>query len=495
MQKRLLISVLGICLCVVAQVCVSYAADLDIDTGSPFLYPEYSKRISMDFQDARLVDVLKIFSQQTNLNLITSEDLANKKVTVYLDNVPVELALEQMLRANNLTYQIQPESNIYLIKQLQKPEVELLTRVYTLKNATVGTAKLLKTLKLKSEDDQDLTFDVDPQRTGILGVIKGIITSQGKVVEDPRTNSLIITDIATNFPHIEAALERLDVPVVQILIEVEMLEVTKETADKIGVKMGDTPLTVFGAQRDIVYPWNQNRLLDKGFAFVDPEYRVGTIDASGLSATLQFLRTQSDTKNLARPRILTLNNEAAQIKISTDEAIGLKTQTTATEGVGSSSVEAERVQTGVFLTVTPQANKATGEILMAVSPKVIIARTGATFSGTTFRDPESRGSQSILRVKSGDTVIIGGLLREDTSKTTTKVPILGDIPLIGGAFRHKDDSVKERELVIFLTPHILGETDISKTVKFNAAPEIMREQDIPIKKAKEIEKELSSIGR
>ena len=133
--------------------------------------------------------------------------------------------------------------------------------------------------------------------------------------------------------------------------------------------------------------------------------------------------------------------------------------------------------------------------MMAIAPKVIIARTGATFGGTTFRDPETRGAQSILRVKTGDTIIIGGLMREDTSKTITKVPILGDIPLLGAAFRHRDESVKERELMIFITPHIVGEPIFPNTTKFKSAPTIVREQDIPINRAKEIERELSSIKK
>src|SRR3989338_5669699 len=118
---------------------------------------------------------------------------------------------------------------------------------------------------------------------------------------------------------------------------------------------------------------------------------------------LQLLKTETDTKSLARPRILTLNNETAQIRISTNEAIGLKTsQTSAGGNLSTQTLEAERSKTGISLTVTPQANLATGNIKMAISPKVIQARQGATFSGQTFRDPEERGTQAILEVPDGD---------------------------------------------------------------------------------------------
>ena len=478
------------------------AADITIDASSPFLDAEYSKKISMDFQDAALVDVLKIFSQQTNLNLVTAEEIANKRVTVYLDKVPVEQALEQVLRANNLTYELQPDSNIYIVKPLSKPDADLVTRVYALKHATVRSSKIQQTISISSGSDNSSSSSsggtaikqTDADTTGITAVITAILTSRGKIIEDPRTNSLIVTDIASNFSTIENAIARLDVSIPQILIEVEMLEVAKETADKIGIKPGDTPLDFNGGVRHHIYPWNQNSMLDKGrFVFDDPaEFEVGTLDASGLQATLQFLRTQSDTKNLARPRILTLNNEAAQIRIATNEAIGITTQTVAAEGVGSSSVEAERVQTGVFLTVTPQADLLTNEITMAIAPKVIIARTGSTFGGTTFRDPEERGSQSILRVKSGDTIIIGGLLRQDTAKTVTKLPVLGDIPFLGGAFRHRSETVTERELIIFITPHSVNEPRMTATVA-GSQQNFIREQDIPANRLDKMEKALTNV--
>jgi type II secretory pathway component GspD/PulD (secretin) len=228
--------------------------------------------------------------------------------------------------------------------------------------------------------------------------------------------------------------------------------------------------------------------------FEDQEYTEGTINASGLTLALELLRTDKNTKSLARPRILTLNNQPAQIKISTDEAIGSKTQTTAAEGLGASSVEAERVETGVFLTVTPQANILTGEITMAIFPKVVIARTGGTFSNITFKDPEERGSQSLLRVQSGDTVVIGGLIRSDVNNIQTKVPILGDIPFLGVAFRHKDNTKTDRELIIFITPHLINETPVPETDIAHTAP-LIREQNVPQNRLDQVEKELGDMEK
>ncbi|MFA5060228.1 MAG: secretin N-terminal domain-containing protein [Candidatus Omnitrophota bacterium] len=465
-----------------------------------FLNPQTSKTISMDFKDAALNDVLKIFSQQSGLNFIAEQEVIEKKITLFLDKVPVEQALEKILSANNLTYEIQADSNIFIVKSLGAPVKELVTRVYYLKNATVQSSKFNATINIEDEEDSEGTSNQNTMfgstgqaENGVASALKTILSESGKIVEDPRTNSIIVTDIPSQFPLIEQTIARLDVPVSQILIETEMLDVSKDNADKLGIKFGDTPLTFTGGERDHVYPWNQNNLLRKGFAFEEAEYRVGTISAAGLSATLQFLRTQTDTKNLARPRILTLNNQTAQIKISTNEAIGVQTVTDSAQSNATTTVEAERVQTGVFLTVTPQANLTTREITMAIAPRVIQARSGATFEGKTFKDPEERGTKSILRVQDGDTIILGGLLRTDLTNTTTKVPVLGDIPIVGAAFRHKDKSDIERELIIFITPHIVSDATTAKLALTTNPQDIVREQDVPESRRQQITDTLKRI--
>ena len=488
-------AIVSIALCILCSAKISAGAG--ITSSNAFTYPEYSKTISMDFKDAVLNDVLKIFSQQSGLNFIASQNVAERKVTLFLDKVPVEEALERILSANDLAYEIEPGSNIFIVKPSTRPAEELLTRIYNLKHATVRSSKLNSTVSILSDGESSQSSGESGASTtnefgnsaGIVAAIKTVLSRFGSIIEDPRTNSLVVTDLPRQFPLIEQAISRLDMPVPQILIEVEMLDVSKETGEQLGVKYGDTPLTFKGGERDVVYPWNQNRLLDKGFTFEDPEYRVGTISAAGLTMALQFLKSQTDTKNLARPRILTLNNETAQIMISTDEAIGIQTQTQSSEGSATSSVTAERVKTGVFLTVTPQVNLATREITLAIVPKVIEARTGGTFSGTTFKDPEERGTKSILRVHDNDTIVLGGLLRTDYSNTITKLPILGDLPVVGAVFRHKDKTATDRELIIFITPRI---TDSASELAMTKPQKLTREQELPPSRRKEIDSALTT---
>jgi type II secretory pathway component GspD/PulD (secretin) len=339
------------------------------------------------------------------------------------------------------------------------------------------------------------TSSSEDSEEGIIAAIESVLSEDGAVVEDKRTNSIIVTDYAGQFALIEQTIARLDVRVPQILIEAEMLDISQNTADLLGAKFsGDFFELTQGSAKQIVFPFDDrdNQLRGEG---LNSYTQLSEASFQGFNFLVQFLRTQSDTRNLARPRILTLNNQTATIAIKTDEAIGTQQESSDTGGLGTSTIEAERTETGVFLKVTPYANIYSREITMAIEPKVIQARTGATFDGITFKDPEERGAKSILRIADGDTIIIGGLLRTDITDIRTSVPVISKIPIVGAAFRHKDKSEDQRELIVFITPHILEEHLASNSDR-DDVKDFVREQDMPSgSRWQAINDNLSSMGR
>jgi type IV pilus assembly protein PilQ len=327
------------------------------------------------------------------------------------------------------------------------------------------------------------------EETGITRVVKKLLSEHGSIIEDFRTNSLIITDIPSRMPIIEQTIALLDVPAPQVMLEVEMLDVSKNVVDQLGFDFGTSPITL---------------ILPGGFARRGAEAFIGTLGdrklhisdstaagkvvlGSTFGELLHFLSTRSDTKYLARPRLLTLNNETAEIKITTQEAIGVTTITEAT--TGTTTATPERTETGVTLRVTPQINLETGEITMFIYPRVSEATAGNSFtSGNAtyqFRDPEERSTKNLVRIKDGETVIVGGLIRNEYSVRRQKIPILGDLPLIGFLFRHKGplsgetspDKNKERELLVFITPHIIKDTNIELALGEKKVSLLAREQD------------------
>lgn len=413
-------------------------SDLFLDAGNPIA------DISLDFKDTSLKDILKALSIQSGLNFVASEAVQDRRVTLYLNSVPLEDVLDKLFKANNLAYEREPGSNIIIINDWGKPGPQTVTKVFPLKYARV----------VKS----NLQTAIGKGEVGIVKVLESIKSSEGKITEDPRTNSLIICDIPSKMSVMEELVKRLDIPTPQVMIEVEMLDVSKDTIDKLGVKFDENnpilSMALTGATKGTDYPWKflTNKLLN-----VTPSANdlAGKMTFGNYNMALDFLRKDTKTKFLARPRILTLSNESAQIKITADEAVGLKTSATG-EGAGAkSTVEAERGETGVTLDVTPQVNS-DGFITLALKTKV--AESKASSLGTTFRDNEERTSESTLKIKDGETIVVGGLIKTNNSQVTVKLPILGDLPIIGAVFRHKETTKgQDRELIVFITPKIVQE--------------------------------------
>ncbi len=458
---------------------------LNAEQGLPFTNPQTA--ISMDFRDVDLKDILKIFSIQSGLNFIASESVQDRKITLYLDKVPIQEAMDKIFKANNLSYELDKASNIFIVKDWGKPQVETITRVFYLKYATVSTSRLKKEKKDQLEtagQGQGSTGSSPPssgsstgggegegEDKGIIGVVQKLLSESGSVIENARTNSLIVTDTPGRMPVIVQAIALLDISVPQVMLEVEMLDVNKDATDKIGVKFGSTPITLNtvmqGAAWANKFPFG-TWLGKTGAPTTEGQFSVNTgTGTSNYQILLDFLKTQSDARTLARPRILTLNNETAEINIVTQEAIGVTTTTASTGGSsGSTTEEAERSETGVSLRVTPQINVETGEVTMLVVPRVAQAATGGTFtvSGSrsiTFKDPEVRTTKSLVRVKDGETIVMGGLIRKEKSETITRLPFFSDIPILGRLFTHRyKDKDKDRELLVFITPHIVKDTNI-----------------------------------
>lgn len=441
--------------------------------------------ISMDLQNANLKDVLKIFSIQSGLNFIASENVEDRQVTLYLDKVPIKDAMNRLFEANNLTYSYDKASNIFIVQYWGEPQINTITKIYKLKYRSVSSSNLEKEKmdlfeeglfsQNQTDDESDSTSssrnnsDTAQTEADITGSVKQVLSSNGKLNEDSRTNSLIITDIPSRFPVIEEVLAALDVPQPQVMLEVEMLDVNKNTMDEIGFNIGDldspNPLTIM---------WPQGFALSKLDYYLGDSTKANSAGAVTLgtkySMLLDFMIQQSDTKFLARPRILTLNNETAEIGVTKDTIVSVKsTRTTDASGNPIVDTEYERATSlaltpegiGIFLRVTPQINLDSNEITMVINPKTSSATQSESVADEVALDPEVRSTKSIVKIKDGETVVLGGLIHHEKSVIKRKVPLLGDIPLLGALFRHKStDKNLERELLVFITPHIVRDPNI-----------------------------------
>jgi len=418
--------------------------------------------ISLDFKDASLKDILKVFSIQSGLNFIASEDVQDKKITLYLEKVPLKEAMDKLFKANNLEYKLDEEAKIFIVRPSGLEPVETITRIYTLKYASVASSSLVREMRSALLGQTQLQ---QAESVGISEAIKKVLSPKGKLIEEPRTNSLIITDVPAKFPLIEELIKKLDIPTPQIMLEVEMLDVNKNRLERMGIKFGDITnypsilqLTITGAQRGTKFPFS-SFWPEEGATSPKDKTLPGSISfANPYQILLDFIKSQSDTRILARPRILTLNNEPAEIKIVSNEAVNqVRTKDADT---GDITTTYERMEVGVSLRITPQINLENNEITMFIVPRV--ANTKVSNIASNIYDPEERLTKSLVKVKDGETIILGGLIHNEFSQTATKLPILGDIPIMGSLFRHKEvGKNKERELLVFITPRIIKEKSLT----------------------------------
>ena len=432
--------------------------------------PDPNSVISMDFQDADLKTVLKIFSQQAGLNFVASQKVNDRTVTIYFDSVTIEDALNHIMSANNLIYEQESGSNIFIVKESGKEEIETITKIYELKYAQLSS--------LSGSGTSSAAMD-----SGIVKVLKGVLTKNGKIVTDKRSNSLIIKDVPSQFAIIEDVLSRIDIRTSQVMIEAEIIETTTALIDYLGVNWSSGTGT-FGAYNGPVQTTNwphKGKLFDEALISTS-----GSLSFASTTASLHALMTSADTKVLARPKILTMNNGTAKIELSSKE-IAIATEMSSTSNdVTSSGISYEEKDTGVMLEVTPQISK-DGYITMHIKPD-ITSLSASRFTGQF--DTHKRATETTVMVKDGETVVIGGLIKTTHEHTGRKVPFLGDLPFLGHAFRYKAKDDTEKELIIFITPRIVKDSTYTLT---NISE---REQEKPKteEKKKEVENLLDLFG-
>jgi len=289
---------------------------------------------------------------------------------------------------------------------------------------------------------------------GIVAIVRQLLTERGSLTIDPRTNSIVVTDVPESFPTIEATIATLDVKPAQLYIEAEVLEVTLDTLRRLGIEYGSSTgelATFTGPSRQTDFPLGEELLKRASTA----THTLSTLNLSNLSATLKALATEKNVRFLASPRLTTLSNEVAEIRIVTDASTSVTSTSQATTGTVTSA--AERQTVGTVLRVTPLVTDRR-YVTMVIEPEVSRVIESSKFS--QFLDPNRRAARTTVMVEDGGTAMIAGLLSREQQRSKRKVPFLGDLPFLGFGFRRSENLDTETEIVIFITPHILPERPV-----------------------------------
>jgi len=452
-------------------------------------------RVSMEFQNVALKEILKAFSLQTGLNIIAAGDVGEDTMTLYLEDVTILDALDRILRAGDLTYDHPAGSDIFVVKRMPE-QGNTITRIYRLKYARVSKALLTQSISAfgavtpfeAAVSTSLATGSATPTSSGtsngagegptsgVDAIIYRLLTDQGSVVVDERTNSLIVTDVPENFPRIEAAIVALDTRTPQILVDVELVETVVGKTKDLGVEWSNTdsgdllqlnpgwrttkfPLSFLGGAGNVTVDPSTDA--NNGGLVAAPSFIYGTLSAESAVGVLQAIESDTNTKVLARPKVMTLDNESAIVRLSTNQAISFENTT---DSDGNVTSEAVRETTGIVMAVTPQVNS-DGFITMLVEPSITKTVTAevAPPDGSRIVDPKTRSTRTLVRIQDGSTLVIGGLIDRSDDTTVRRVPILGRIPIIGKAFENTEVNNTSSELIVFVTPSIMKEDKEMRT--------------------------------
>ena len=268
------------------------------------------------------------------------------------------------------------------------------------------------------------------------------LTGNVKIVADEETNALLITTFVRNFPAVEKLIEQLDVLLPQVLIEAQIIEVTLDDDSAFGVEwMWEQKTTV----NDRTYQQEGTT----GFGLTDEIFglKYGIL-SSKLDTMLHALTKDTKVNILSTPRIMTKNNQEAIINVGQAVPFLVSTQETATGGILTST---DFRDVGVILTVTPRINRS-GTVSLDVNQQI-----NSLVEFTLFDAPiiSTREASAFVTVKDKQTMVIGGMIKDDKTETVHKIPVLGDIPLLGRLFQRTDTRVEKTELMVFITPHVV----------------------------------------
>ncbi|HFB4736083.1 TPA: type IV pilus secretin PilQ [Neisseria gonorrhoeae] len=418
------------------------------------------RKISLDFQDVEIRTILQILAKESGMNIVASDSVSGK-MTLSLKDVPWDQALDLVMQARNLD--MRQQGNIVNIA----PRDELLAKDKAFLQAEKDIADLgalySQNFQLKYKNVEEFRSILRLDNADTTGNRNTLVSGRGSVLIDPATNTLIVTDTRSVIEKFRKLIDELDVPAQQVMIEARIVEAADGFSRDLGVKFGATGRKKLKKLKNetSAFGWGVNSGFGGGdkweaqtkinlpvAAAANSISLVRAISSGALNLELSASESLSKTKTLANPRVLTQNRKEAKIESGYEIPF---TVTTASGGGNSTNTELKKAVLG--LTVTPNITP-DGQIIMTV--KINKDSPAQCASGNnTILCISTKSLNTQAMVENGGTLIVGGIYEENNGNTLTKVPLLGDIPVIGNLFKTRGKKTDRRELLIFITPRII----------------------------------------
>ena len=392
-------------------------------------------RVNLEYKEVPLSTILQSLAYSYNLNIVPPKDI-KERVTISLKDVTLDEALEAILISGGYSY-YKKGNLIYIYPSVGPEEASLIT-----------TSIALKYLQAAEAED----------------LVSKSLSPRGDIRVNEATNSLIVRDYAPILNKIKSLLKEIDTPPLQVLIEAKIVDITSKDLQNLGVTYGVKYTEPGGLFKHSDSSYEGSDEVSGTISLAGPsstlsggQFKLNTFILKhwDVTATIDALVRDQKAHLLASPSIATLSGKEARIVIGEKVPYKEKTQTT------TGTTETTRfVDVGVTLRVTPQVSP-DGYITMVVHPEV------SSVKALLDAGPQitTREADAVIRVKDGQTIVIGGLIKNEDTRSRSRIPLLGYLPIIGYLFGNKSVDSTQTELAVFITPHIMKEPGKIKKAK------------------------------
>lgn len=477
-----------------------YSGQQDLmDTQAQVMKPVFRVKevgddlFSIELRDVEIGDLLRVLAHDYKLNIVIDKE-ASGRVTASFSNITLEEALERIAENNNLAVKkignvikVVPNlvSKTFVLKYMEAKVLMEPNKQDTL--ATGASGEMQGTYSQASSEASQTPTEPSLQEGGLssrkANTIYDLLSNKGKLLFNNEANSIIVIDYPDNVERISEFLQKVDIMPRQVLIEARLVEVKLQKEHSLGVnwqlfaEKGGLPLGQFKLYSASAAEGLRQAISYKNTYYPPAQTTTGsespftiTIFDENINVVLQTLSNSLKTDILSAPRVATVNNREAEIKII-QNLPWAEPEVTVEGDSGSVTVTwtVNFEEVGIILKVTPIINE-DGKITMVLNPEVsektsdytLTVTQGSTSVPYTVPIIDKRIASTKVVVGNGQTLIIGGLIKDKVKHGETKVPLLGDIPFLGYLFKSKSEITDKTELLIFVSPIIITEDEFKR---------------------------------
>ncbi|MDP3324704.1 MAG: type IV pilus secretin PilQ [Hydrogenophaga sp.] len=443
--------------------------------------PGYNgEKLSLNFQNIEVRSLLQVIADFTNFNIVTSDSVSGA-VTLRLKDVPWDQALDIILQAKGLGMRksgnvlwIAPQDEI---AAREKQELEA--------KASIESLETLRTqsFQMNYAKASDVAAQLAATGGGASGAGARILSARGSAIAEPRTNQLFVTDVPSKLEQVQQLISKLDIPIRQVLIEARIVEADDRFGRSLGVRLGGSDLRGVRGGDAGYAAGGRNRIAIGGSynavssTTVESENVLDTINTSFVnlpsagaggflpaafalslfsSAANRFLNLEISAleadgrgKIVSSPRVVT----ADQVKALIEQGTEFPYQTATSSGATAVAFRKANLKLEVTPQITPE-----GSIILDVDINKD-SRGETTAAGIAIN---TKHVQTQVLIENGGTVVIGGIFEQNETEDVTKVPLFGDLPVVGNLFKNKNRTANKSELLIFITPRTIGDRGVSR---------------------------------